>query len=599
MTVRSKSAPLILVGQPVHASIDEDAMLPALGPDEAACPRRVVVIDAKDPCDTAVATQDWTLAEQAVRAEFDVKLREELDRDAAATLHYFGAAPIPAAMLLGFLVGSWARVVPHLRHHDSRDWLWPSRSDGERPPKLRERHGPSGAPVLADGDVVVRVATSLAVDLQSTRDVVPKPLAEFEIALEELGLDALASADEVEMVSREFRALLDAIAQTYPNATTIHVFAAVPVGLAFRMGTLVSPTMHATVQTYYFDRKASPQQIAAIPLQTPRPTRAPITDDAREAAAEMRQLWASELTRIASYAGLMRERAQREGLTDWLDFVLPASADAETSYGGRWLELTPLHETVLANSTVDTAVSQVASDFDYRTGSRTWVFDDGLLSALAKRLTESADRARAGRMLLFHEGVHLAAQTVTRHTSNMVGRFPKVLEAIDYSADVWAMLNEYAMARHLLEADAHDARQFMLRLIGTATETFWAFDAGAGPLREIQVRRMNRYLLWYWQQLRIEHAVEVNQVFPILAEQPVLELAGPRLRTRGERVWYSLDAREVTNLEICVLHKSALHRHATGPASDLSLVLDGFRSRNGELVKEGLRGIFAQAMRSG
>jgi hypothetical protein len=597
MSVRSKPAPLVLVGQPVHASIDEAAMLPALGPEEAACPRRAVLIDAKEACDTAIGTQDWALAEQAVRAEFDAKLRAELDRDAGATLHYFGAAPIPAAMLLGFLVGSWARVVPHLRHHESQDWLWPARVAGEQPPTLRKAHRPSGEPVLADGDVVVRVATSIAVDVQSTRDVVPKPLAEFEIALEKLDLDALASADEVELVAREFRSLLDAIVQTYPNASTIHVFAAVPVGLAFRMGTLVSPTMHPMVQTYYFDRKASPQQIVAIALQTPRDARAPITEEDRQAAHAMRELWATELARVGGYAQLLDERARRESLTDWLDFVLPPDCDAKPAYRGRWLQLTPLHATVLANSTVATSVSDVASDFDFIAASRTWVFDDGLLAALAKRLSEPADRARAGRMLLFHEGVHLAAQTVTRHTSNQVGRFPKVLEVIDYHADVWAMLNEYAMARHFVETGASDARQFMLRLIAAATETFWAFDAGEAPLREVQVRRMNRYLMWYWQQLRIEHSTDANQVFAILAEQPVLELAGPQLRARGERVWYSLDAREVTSLELCVLHKSALHRHATGPASDLSLVLDGFRARNGEFVKEGLRGIFAQVVR--
>jgi hypothetical protein len=108
---------------------------------------------------------------------------------------------------------------------------------------------------------------------------------------------------------------------------------------------------------------------------------------------------------------------------------------------------------------------------------------------------------------------------------------------------------------------------------------------------------MNRYLLWYWQQLRVEYAKDAASVFAILADQPAIELAGPRLHARGERIWYSLDGRDVRNLELCVLDKSALHRHASGPATDLSQVLDGFRARNGELVKEGLRGIFAQIVR--
>lgn len=595
---RANPSSLVLVAQPFHAAIAEGQMLDALTPDENARPRRVAEIDTKAACESAIATGDWVPVEQAVRTEFESKLRPLLDGDAEAALHYFGTAPIPAAMLLGFLVGSWARIAPHLRHHLGLDWKWPSRVPGSPSPVLRPSRRPSGERVLAEGDIIVRVATSIAVDVSSTREIVPKPLAEFDLALEALSLDAFASSDEIEMVARDFRALLDEIVQVYPGATTIHVFAAVPVGLAFCMGTLVSPTMHPTVQTYYFDRKARPQQIPAIALQARRDAATTLTEDDRTSARELRDAWASEAQRISRYAALLAERARNEKLVSWLDFVLPAGSDAKEAFGGRWLELVPLHDTNLAASTVDTSVTDVPGDFDYLAARRAWVFGDGLLVALAKRLADDASRRRAGRMLLFHEGVHLAAQTVTRQTSNQVGRFPKVLEIIDYYADVWAMLNEYAMARDSLDPDATDARAFILRLIATATETFWAFDAGNGPLHELQVRRMNRYLLWYWQQLRVEHEHDdPSRVFAILADQPVIELAGPRLHARNGRVWYSLAARDVQSLELAVLHRGALHRHATGPATDLSLVLEGFRARNGELVKEGLRGIYAQTVR--
>jgi hypothetical protein len=560
----------------------------------------VVSIDTKDACDAAIASRDWGPVDQAIRTQCEERLRSILSENADATIHYFGAAPIPAAMLLGFLVGSWARVVPRLRHHGSKSWSWPSVDATAGHSELRPARRPEGPPILAEGDVVIRVATSLAVEAQSTREIVPRPLAEFDISVDPVGVDVLRAVDLVESVASEFRALLDAVVQAFPNAQTVHVFAAVPVGLAFHMGTLVSPTMHPNIVTYYFDRKAQPQHIPAITLQVPPADRPALTDADKVVAVSIRGAWAKELTQIGRYARLMKEQVQRlAGASSWIDIVLPPNNKARDDFGARWPLLAGVQDTVLATSRVDMDVRDVASGFDFRDIEKKWLFDDGLLAAIGRRLTNEEDRLRAGRMLLFHEGVHLAAQTVTRHTSNQVGRFPKVLEALDYEADVWAMLNDYAMAKQFGQEDASDVRGFMFRAIGTATETFWAFDAGNGPLRTIQVRRMNRYLLWYWQQLRLEHAKGADdEVFSILAERPLIELAGPEIRTRGERVWYSLDPRDVVNLELGVLHKAALHRHAAGPAADLTQVIDGFRNRDGELVKEGLRGIFAQVVRS-
>lgn len=71
-------------------------------------------------------------------------------------------------------------VAPRANYPASSDFRALTRSLTALAPSRR----PSGEPVLAEGDVVVRVATSVAVDVSSTCEVVPKPLAEFDIALE-------------------------------------------------------------------------------------------------------------------------------------------------------------------------------------------------------------------------------------------------------------------------------------------------------------------------------------------------------------------------------------------------------------------------------
>src|SRR5262245_6229620 len=98
MPTLSNPAPLVLVAQPVHAPIGEPEMLAALTADEAANPRRVVSIDTKDACEAAIASRDWGPVDQAIRTQFEERLRPMLGESVDATLHYFGAAPIPTAM---------------------------------------------------------------------------------------------------------------------------------------------------------------------------------------------------------------------------------------------------------------------------------------------------------------------------------------------------------------------------------------------------------------------------------------------------------------------------------------------------------------------
>jgi hypothetical protein len=199
----------------------------------------------------------------------------------------------------------------------------------------------------------------------------------------------------------------------------------------------------------------------------------------------------------------------------------------------------------------------------------------------------------AGRMFLLHEGVHLATHRLSRETSVQVGRLPKVLEAVDYEADVWAMLHEFALARQD-GGGVDDVRSFFMRIAGAAIEVFWAFDEGRQPLARMQVRRVNRYLLWYWQLVRLEAASSRSEVFEVLAQRPIIELAGLRLLARGERVFQELAPDRAANLELGVLHAHALHRLPEGPAMPLSDLLEGFRTRNGARVLTALRAAYDQ-----
>jgi hypothetical protein len=187
--------------------------------------------------------------------------------------------------------------------------------------------------------------------------------------------------------------------------------------------------------------------------------------------------------------------------------------------------------------------------------------------------------------------------------SKGIGRFPKVLEEMDYHADVWTMLYEHALTDVDSPSQVSEPRRFFQSLIRVATETMWAFDDDGQPLRQIQVRRLNRYLIWYWQYLLLERApasprgAPFEDVLDLLPHRPIIELAGPTLLTQEERVFITLDAPRMMTPELCVYHQGRLYRH--GPRVDFSLsaLLEGVRARDGEAILDVLRAAVEQTAR--
>jgi hypothetical protein len=173
--------------------------------------------------------------------------------------------------------------------------------------------------------------------------------------------------------------------------------------------------------------------------------------------------------------------------------------------------------------------------------------------------------------------------------------FPKVLEEVDYQADVWAMVHEFALTRHdKPEAVAND-RDLFLELVRIATETMWAFDDRLDELEVMEVRRVNRYLIWYWQWLRMERCSSLADIMAVLARKPLIELAGPRVHTDGERVFYELREPWRADLELAaLLEHNRIARHGRGAATSVPALIEGLRKRDGENIRFVLKSILDQ-----
>ncbi|UQA57427.1 SAVED domain-containing protein [Polyangium aurulentum] len=180
-------------------------------------------------------------------------------------LAYFGFAPIPLALHLGYRVERRIKVDVYQRHHGREDWVWaPDDATATRallkPLNLPE-HGSMDA-----GPVVLRVSTSHRISPTETEEVIPRSLAVVDIALADPDEDALETRGALTEVVAAFNLAISRLKRLFPNLTAIHLFAAIPVGLAFRLGTQINPTIYPDTVTYQYWAKGSPKYRGAIVL---------------------------------------------------------------------------------------------------------------------------------------------------------------------------------------------------------------------------------------------------------------------------------------------------------------------------------------------
>ncbi len=563
---------LLAILHPVHAPIGELEAKVALSDADRLRYSGAISLDSLSLTRDETLHLDWVGAQRALAREYEERIAQTAR--AGARFAYFGLAPIPLAMQLGYLLEEWPSIDVYQRRHDgSNAWSWASVAPSVQ---VRVHRTHDVFPITVAGDVVIRISTWHPIDSIATRSVLAAGvLLEVDITLEQPGPDAIASPADVSAIAETFRTELDAISDAMPSSV-IHVFAAVPVGLALELGRKVSPTKHRPIQTYQFHARETPSHRPALVLQDVRSTavRSLAPADIEKATAAC-STWNEELERLSALA-----RSARADEPTWADAIGLAISDA-------WRELPDLAR--LAPVLTGASVDPLRAEFVFDRERGIWALSPDLVLAVNQAIPSEQLRRLAIRLFFQHEGLHHEWHGLAARTSAGVGRRPRVLEEADYQADVWAMLQELSRAAPREDQDA--LVRLARDMVETALGMFWAFDSGDGPMHEIQVRRLNRYLIWYWQALRLEHVETLADVVAVLTRKPTLEIAGLQARVTGERVVYRLGS-VPEHLEVGVFANDIIERRPDGRAYSVREVVNGFRNRDKRAIKEALRGVF-------
>jgi hypothetical protein len=506
---------------------------------------------------------------------------------------------VPHAIAFGaYLEEQWALELYDF--HDGK-LAWPS---DKRTLELESSGLPQDAVGVA-GPAVIRVELSYRIADDSVAEFVPSGERVVDVRISPVGQEPrpgiVQSQADVEEVRRAIRQAILSVVEMRPRMTAIHLFVAAQTSACVAIGQELRLRNHGPVQTYRY-RKApdgSKKTTEALRLTAtgPEPTQIPLTEQETARAVELRtELWAKAVADIEQYADRNQlQEAARGASPRWYE-LLPRAGDWQRVRP--FPVLPPAHRVIKRPATI-ADLSFDGDGFGFlRDLERTWRINDGFSVRLEERFTDELDRHALARIFLFHEYLH-EVHGITKESYREVGKFPNSLERADYMCDLYGVLHELDLESAndpTLVTDFERYRRRMSDLIDLVLRSYWIFERPA-PMVELEVRRIRRYLNWYWQRERIRRCESWLQLAAILARQPIIELAGLATRAEGRRHYASLQRFDRdSDLELAVvLDSEQVFRIKSGVNTPIEELVAAFRNQDHGQIHEFFKRAYTEA----
>jgi len=209
--------------------------------------------------------REWAYVEPAVNAlvQPEGRLQRALSEQ-GTTLLYYGFPLIPLAALAGHLVKTTRPV--HVIEHDreSGRFTW-SKAKGEAIPELKLDHLLHSTGSAAR----VRISISSEVELEDCQEVLPDERVRLDLhfRLDEPGRGVVRLEKQALEYARKLRATFDRLIAGKRALDSVHLFAAVPVSVAFLLGRELVSTGLPPCFVYNFASRDSPRYRWRLCLQ--------------------------------------------------------------------------------------------------------------------------------------------------------------------------------------------------------------------------------------------------------------------------------------------------------------------------------------------
>ncbi len=516
------------------------------------------------------------------KQQFRREILPLIEKNKDHVIAYFGLVPVPLGIDFGHLFFNFNTIEVFQWHHKEKVWYQEIELEevaGDStilPPKL------PATDQKGLNDVLIRLSLAHQVMSHTTDEVLPNA-AEIDIAFKKPNEDAIVTRDKMTEVGQLVQRTLDQLAENESDIDVIHLFAAIPCGPAFLIGTKISPNVHPFVQTYQYKNTSNPKYQKAILVKQKLDHTAVIKSVDRTRANELRRLADTELR--SNIREFCMQNEQEANDRQWPKDVIYFK-DKGIMNEPLWSELPPIYQTKLQEDSCRKQTETIENGV--KRFMRKWHIDDYFLSSLSKRLETDEEITKALRLFFFHEVLHDVEHDLGNGKAENIESFPKVLEIADYQADVYALLNEYGYNKYFY-GNITEKNTFFLEAIKMILETAWGQLEEQAQLEHIQVRHLNRFLIWHWQYIRIQQAENTtDDILKILEEKPYIELAGLRSFEKNGRFYFHLDERQENYLEMAIFYKNQVIRQASASNFKIENLIEGIKSKDSERVFEEL-----------
>ena len=554
-----------------------------------------VLVDMQ-PFEDEIEGGVWDHSELHITEEAK-RLRELADEEGATRFLYFGLTEIPHAVALGAYLGDERHVAVYDYHRDEGTWAWPESEQG-----IDVSRTDISDTVSMPGDAAIRVEiTSDISDEDVEAAIGPERIADLTVQIEDRTPEiatVVQSMEDVQAIRREFRSALADLAEKRPNMERIHLFAAAPTPVCFALGQELDLRNSVPVQTYrYRQRTDGPNYRKAIELTAEEAQASDIqlSDEEVEEAKRVREeVWPEALEEVRRYAKTKEENVgtrldgpwhQSLGLRDQLDKANP------------FPQLPPIWDVVDYDDGVDPE-PYPGSEYGRDATKNEWRLSDPLLVSLSQASENDDELRQLIRLFLFHEYLH-THHSLTKYTAEGVGRFANCLERLDYEADLYALLHQIDWSATYKDARGQE-HEFLQEQLDLLLRSAWAFVPGE-TVERWQVRRVRRLLNWYWRQVQVQKAPDIEVALEVLSKPPSVELVGQQLRTRAGRTYMMMTKLDPT-VELSlglITEDERLLRIVNQVNHNLEEVMEALRSRDHRQLKIFFTGVFESAKQMG
>ncbi len=514
---------------------------------------------------------------------FEEIIEPAIQSDPERQVVYFGLAPIPLCMHLGYLIGDLKSVDIFQRHHKKDNyWHW----EGGDISKPISKGIPSKIS-KAKGSAIIRLGTYTTISPKSTEGVIKNPISEVDITVKKPAPDLLKSMEEARSYADSFFMAVKSICENCPETTEINLFASVPCGLAFLMGKRVQKNAHLRIIAYQYSVDNSPVYAEAFTLQGDEEEKLMLSEDELK---QIKVLRGGLEKHYKESIGWFISESNQNKEKNWFLLIFP-NLKKSVYASPPWKSLSKISDTEQLRDAgfTDIPFDEEESKFFV---NGTWYFPSWFLHRLLEKFKPD-DLKIAVRLFWFHEGIHVSKHGINSDNSEGLGRYARVLEESDYQADVYALLLEYGLnKREVYEKEV----EFFEGRISILIKTLEAFD-GSNVKTSMQTRRVNRYLIWYFQLARIEDGCckTIGDVLDILSLKPYIDLKLPISMHLKDKVFYRLKGFEMSEAGIAFFYNNRLTPFGyNGNQLSLDKLIEGLRNQDSNKILEVMRQALSQ-----